>query len=199
MIEKIRSLVWLDYCMAILTDFKRLGLLLSRHTFIPATLVFPVLAAFTDIIALYRAFETGRSFFVSLSYGFLLLALINIISAWLGASLLTTAVESSAESPSLSRNFSIVNITFAFRLFVLPLVTIMASISFAPAAFLFLGYIGAGVAGILCSAYCISTIYSLPHGKSIMLVIVPHLVFATAQFLLFVLGILYLVRLASLA
>lgn len=190
--ESMRSLVWMDYIQYALTDFTRLGQLFERQRFLPMTLLLPAATAITDILCLYRAFGSSTAFAVSLTYGSVLLVFVHIISAWVVASLITTAFDTAVESVSLLRHLSIVNMSYIFKLFVLPLVSFFASISVAPAAFLVLGQITASIAGIVCISFCLSSIYSMPRGRSMLLVLLPCIVFVILQWIIVFITVLFL-------
>ncbi len=197
MIAQLRSLLWLDYIMFALTDFKRLGMLLEKQRFLPATLLFPVTASLSDIICVYLIVKNSTTFFISVTYGFSVLSLVYILNSWISASLLTTGLDTRVDDNSVHRHFSLLNITYVFKLFVLPLVSIASVLSLAPAVFFILGQLSAVIVGIVCIAHCITTIYSVSLSRSTLSVIIPHILYTVMKLVIFIIFLVYFTQFVS--
>lgn len=185
MIAQIRSLLWLDFPMYALTDLKKLGMLFEKSKFIPATLILPFFAALTDILALYLVFGSAQTFFQAITSGLMAISLLYLVFSWISASLVAGGADFSADT-SVLRVFSIINTTYLYKLFVLPLVAAFSALSFAAPLIFITGQLAASVAGIVCTAYCLATVCSLSVSRSLMSVIVPHIIYSFMHLFCFI-------------
>jgi hypothetical protein len=197
MINQIRSLVWMDYILYLFTDFKKAGQLFARSKFLPGTLLFPVIASITDIISFYTAFELKNGLFISLSYGFISLAIFQITTSWFQSALITTAADFETDSNSILRNFSIINSAFIFKLFILPLVSLSSALSFAPGAFLILGNVVIIIVSILFVSNALAVSNQITFAKALSFILVPQILYGIIQFIFILLSMIYLFQLVG--
>ncbi|HRX15350.1 MAG TPA: hypothetical protein P5123_03470 [Spirochaetota bacterium] len=128
-VETLQNLKWADYLYCLLFDNERLSVMLEEgKPFLPATIVFPVIHALFVILSGSVLNNDGSLFFIKLSYGFISLSIL-----WVLVNIFVTCLSSFTLSgmkirPDMMRIFSIINLSYFPRLFVLPITVFLVSI-----------------------------------------------------------------------
>ena len=175
----VRSLKWADYIYFALVDPRSMYRLIntSEKGFLPLTCIFPVFAAVVEILAVALLSVQSPFFFAKVSYGWILLSLLNCIGVLLFSLLLDMELQFTGKPGNIKKIITLVNIAQFPMLFLLPAVSIFTVLNFA-ALFFFVLF------ALALSAWCafiiitgISEMYALPFAKALLYYILPYAVF----------------------
>ncbi|MGL4369944.1 MAG: Yip1 family protein [Spirochaetota bacterium] len=184
--DYIRSLRWVDYVYFALVDPRGLCKLInaSGSGFLSVLIIIPVLAALSQIVALSLLSVQSRFFFSKLSYGWVLLSLLNLACVLLISLLVDMGLQFAGKPGNIKKILSLLLAAQFPKVLLLPAVSVFSVISFAPVVF----YVLFSIAFFLWCVYIavtgISEMHALPFGKALAFFAVPYL--AIAVLLLFI-------------
>lgn len=132
MIEKIRSLIWADYLLYTLINTRQAGQLLNRsECFIKSTLVLPLIYAFFSIISSSLIHEQSTFFFHKIGYGSFFIIGTTLLQVFIIAMSIGFILQLFKVEVKLPVIFSIINLSYLPKLFILPWALFWSSANFA--------------------------------------------------------------------
>jgi len=184
-IEYIRSLRWVDYFYYTILDPRMLARLIlqSEKRFFPLTFAIPLLLAASEIISVALLRKQTGFFLYKISYGWILLSFIIIISVFLIVWLIETALQFSNHSGNMKAEITLVNLACFPMILILPSVTIFVVLNFASVFFYFLFLVIYFLWSYLIIVLGVSEIHGISSGRAAAVCIVPAAICAVILFL----------------
>lgn len=175
--SSIRSLRWIDYVFHAFVDPRQLARQLAGHAkVIPVLVIIPISIAACEIIALSLLSNQNRFFFYKMSYGWIGLSLVFIVSI-IGVVLLTDfSLQMISHGGIAVKLCNAAFFSLLPHLFVLPALSIFTVLSFAPVLFYVLIEAGFMVWSILLFVTFVSEMTQLPFGRAFACFFIPAVV-----------------------
>ena len=188
-IADIRSLKWVDYIYYTILDPRMLARLIlqSENQFLPVTFAIPVLLAASEIISISLLRKQTGFFLYKISYGWILLSLMIIISVFIAVWLVETALQLSNRGGKIKAEITLVNLACFPMIFILPSIVIFSVLNFAPVFFYFLFLVLYFIWSCIIIVLGISEIHGLSTGRTSAVCVIPAAASAVIMFLLSVL------------
>jgi len=190
MIESFRSLVWTDYFLYSLTNFREVYRRMQLDGGRPVMLSFlvPLLVSLTSVVSM--SFVNGESFFFyyKISYGILLAYLIEIVQVLVYASFMDGVLQLQGLRGNVKEIAAVLNFAQFPRVFILPVVFFFSTLQFgalffyAAASFVFfIWYVFNLLQGL-------SEMHSIDMGKAFAVYSLPVIIIAALGFFILLLS-----------
>jgi hypothetical protein len=174
-LDSIKSLRWTDYLYYALLDPRSLARLIvqSDRPLIRIAFLIPVLSAAVQIISSSLLAPQNMFFYTKMTYGLILLSMLNILFVFFLAWLIDTSLQLRGRAGNIKVSLTIINFSFLPLLFLLPVVTIFNVTGFAPSFFRFIAYSGFVIWMWLIIVRSISEVHGLSFPKALAVCLVP--------------------------
>lgn len=190
----VRSLKWVDYLYFALLEPRRLVTRISDEASKPywGALLVVFFASFAEILAASLVTVNTQFFYQKITYGLLLVFLINLVKIAVIALLMDALCQFMGLPGAVKAVFAIAGYAHFPQMFVLPLVYIVKVFSFAPVFFLSAFSLSLGVWSAIIIIAGISEIHSMPFSKSALVFLFPYAAVGVIAFLIALLGVMSL-------
>jgi hypothetical protein len=159
----IRSLKWADWLVNAVTDPRALARQISSHAtgFVSSSFLFPVISAAVFIVSWSLLSVQSTFFFTKITYGWILLSLVNAGWALLISLLIGLGLQFRNVQGNLRALLTLANFSQLPGVFLLPAAAIFAVLGFAPVLFLVLFLIVSSLWGAYILVMGVCELYSL--------------------------------------
>jgi hypothetical protein len=190
-IDALRSLRWVDYVYCAIIDPRSLARLIAQRGsgFIPAVFVIPVAAAVSDIVVISLLTKQTGFFLYKMSYGWILSSIMTIVGVFFIAAVIDIALQLTGSRGSIPKLVSLVSIAYFPKLMMVPIVSIFATLGFAPFFFYVLSSMAIGIFCTIIVIRGVSELHEISIGRAIAVVIVPFAIMGILIFLVLILAL----------
>ncbi len=190
----VRSLKWVDYVYFALLEPRRLVTRISDEASKPywGALLVVFFASFAEILAASLVTVNTHFFYHKITYGLLLVFLINLMKIAVVALLIDALCQCMGFDGMVKTIFAVAGYAFFPQMFVLPLVYIVKVFSFAPVFFLSVFSIVLGIWSAIIVIVGVSEIHSMQFSKAALVFLFPYAAVGLYAFLVVVLVVMNL-------
>ncbi|HEY1406946.1 MAG TPA: YIP1 family protein [Spirochaetota bacterium] len=171
--ESFRSLRWVDYIYLTILEPRSMGRLINARGFLPVTFIIPVMVALSEIIALSRLSTQSGFFFYKITYGWIFVCIVLMLKLFAIAALIDLSAQFSGLKGAFPKTITLVTISLFPHLFLVPIVTIFTTISFAPVFFYFFATIAFSLWSVYIIIVGIAEFYEISFYRSCATVLIP--------------------------
>lgn len=196
--NSIRSLVWVDYLIDIITNPRELALKVvsGKNKVYFSTFLLPALSSCVFIIVTSLLFNQSHYFYYKISYGWMLLIILSIVYILLFSAIIDQIFQFKGKPGNVKRIINIINMSCFPVLFVLPLMLLVTSINFLPFFLLIILLLVVLIWSVFISARGFAEIYEVELASAILIYMVPHVALFVINGLISILFIFLLSGLA---
>lgn len=191
-LEKIKSLVWADYFLYVLTEPRELyrSIRADEANNIFVSMTVPAFVTLANILTLL-IITNGTGFFnYWISYGWILAFLYTVVKIAVYSSLIDAVSQFMGYNGRVKETITVVSFSLFPKVFILPLVYFFSIINFAPGFFyvfitflLFIWHVMVLIQGI-------SEMHSIDFGKALAIYIIPGILASLVLFFMLVIVVI---------
>ena len=172
----IRSLVWVDYLIDIITNPRELALKVvnGRNRIYYSTFILPVLSCGVFIIISSLLFNQTGYFYYKISYGWMLLIIFVIAYILVFSAVIDQIFQLKGKSGNVKRVINIINMSYFPALLILPLMLLVTSVNFIPVFWFLLLYLIVMIWSVFISSRGFAEIYGVELASAVLIYLIPH-------------------------
>jgi hypothetical protein len=187
--EYIKSLKWIDYFFFCLIDPRRLVSLIDRKEGSPVLtgMLSLISATFFQVIALSMLGKESGFFYVKMSYGWIFYFICTLLQIIVMSSLWDMISQLRSHKGSIKLLIRLTGFSFFPIVFILPVMSVFTALHFAPWFFYLFFLLLLNVWQAMIIIQGISEIYQISFGESLLIFILPYVIFGLSSMFLTIL------------